>query len=154
MTDRAQRPFWFHQIVEYLIGIGIIGLGLQDLRPTVPLIGGVIILVNAASARGPLGAFRFIGRQVHRWLDLVAWVALLALAIQPWIPVEMISRAALIGVVIPLGSVWWYTDWAEKPARQARRAASAGGRSEEFGRAAGRKAGAAWRAAKQFTERD
>ena len=35
--EGAQRPFWMHQVVEYLIGIVLIGAAFQAPEPVVPV---------------------------------------------------------------------------------------------------------------------
>ena len=52
MGERALRPFWIHQLVEYIIGLALIGQGMQDPQPLVPTAAGVLVLVNAAAVRG------------------------------------------------------------------------------------------------------
>ena len=151
--DRAMRPFWVHQAAEYLIGLALVAQGLQDTEPVVPAVAGVIVFLNAAVARGPLSAFRGIGRRWHRWLDLAVMVAILAAAVQPWIDVTSAGRVVLLVILAPLGFLWFYTDWAERPARRDRRAAQAGPTSASVGRAAGRAAGTAYSAGRAALRR-
>lgn len=144
MADRAMRPFWIHQLVEYLVGIALITQGIQDPEPLLPTAAGVLILVNAAAVRGPMGAFKFIGRSVHRWLDVVVAAALATAALQPWVPIEFTGRAILLGVLVPLGFLWWYTDWEERTGRRRRRTEQGSQRSDDIGRSAGRLAANAY----------
>ena len=37
MGERAMRPFWVHQLAEYLIGIALVAQGMQDISPVVPV---------------------------------------------------------------------------------------------------------------------
>lgn len=143
------RPFWIHQLVEYIIGLALIAQGMQDPEPLVPTLAGVLVLVNAAAVRGPLGAFRFIGRRTHRWLDLAVGVVILLAALQPWAEVEVTGRGIMLIMLLPLGFLWFYTDWEERPGRQQRRAAQASGRGDDLGRTAGRLAGSAYVAGKK-----
>ncbi len=148
MSDRALRPFWLHQAVEYIIGLILVGQGLQGPEPLVPAVVGGVVLVNAAVAIGPLGAFRLVGRRLHRVLDLVAIGVVVAAAVQPWVDVDVGTRAIMIGVAVVYGFVWFYSDFAEKQSRKERRAAATGDRGEDLGRTAGRLAGnavTAWR---------
>lgn len=140
-TERARRPFWLHQAAEYLLGIVLVLQGLQMPEPVLPSVGGVLVIFNAASARGPLGAFRLQTRAVHRIADLVVIGILLAAAAQPWVSVDNASRGIMALIAGVLGVVWWYTDYAERVERRARREAQAGPRSEQIGRSAGRVAG-------------
>jgi apolipoprotein N-acyltransferase len=144
---RAQRPFWLHQAVEYVIGLTLVALATQAPSPAVPAIGGLVVLVNAAVAKGPLGAFDLVDRRLHRVLDLVVIGIVLGLAVQPWIELDVGNRAVMVGVAAVLGVVWWFTDFASHRERAARRAASAD-RGDSIGRSAGRAAGgvvAAWK---------
>jgi hypothetical protein len=148
MSDRARRPFWLHQLVEYIIGLILVAQGLQGPEPLVPAVVGGVVLLNAAVAIGPLGAFRLVGRRLHRVLDLVAIGVVVAAAVQPWVDVDVGTRAIMIAIAIVYGFVWFYSDFAEKQARQQRRVAATGDRGEDLGRTAGRLAGnavTAWR---------
>lgn len=147
-TERARRPFWIHQAVEYLLGIVLVMQGLQMPEPTLPAIAGVLVLLNAATAIGPLSAFRLQTRRVHRIVDLVVIGVLVAAALQPWVSSDPGTRGLMLVVAGVLGVVWWYTDFAERHERRARRVAQGRPRSEEIGRSAGRFAGdavKAWR---------
>jgi hypothetical protein len=149
MGERAMRPFWIHQVAEYMIGIALVSQGLQDPQPLVPTIAGTVVIANASMVRGPLGAFKRIGRSLHRWLDLVVMVLLLMAGVQPWIEVSATGRATILVVLLPLGFLWFYTDWAEKLGRKQRRIDNAGVTGEQVGRTAGRIAGNGYLAAKQ-----
>jgi hypothetical protein len=149
MSDRAQRPFWLHQFTEYVIGFALIAFGFQDSAPLVPAIAGIVVLVNAACVRGPLGAFTFIGRRFHRVVDLVVMAALVVLALQPWREVSTLGRAVLLAITVPMAFLWWYTDWDEREGRKQRRAATAGATSGDLGKSAGRAAANAFLAGKR-----
>jgi hypothetical protein len=148
MGERALRPFWIHQLAEYLIGVALVAQGLQSPEPLVPAILGVVVIVNIAVARGPLSAFSWVGRRTHRWLDLVIMVAIAAAVLQPWIESDSGARVVMAILLGPLGFLWFYTDWAEKKGRKDRRAAQAGQSSAQVGRVAGRVAGNAYNAVK------
>lgn len=148
MADRAQRPFWIHQLVEYVIGIVLIALAFQDPDPGLPAVGGALVLVNASLVRGPFGAFKFVGRRQHRWMDVAVMALLIVGALQPWLPGSEVGRATLAMMCIPLGFLWWYTDWDERPARRDRRTATGRQQANDLGRTAGRLAGRGWKAAK------
>jgi hypothetical protein len=47
-------------------------------------------------------------------------------------------------MLVPLGFLWFYTDWAERPDRKARRVARAGSSGDAVGRSAGRIAAGAY----------
>lgn len=153
MTERAMRPFWVHQLAEYLIGLALVAQGMQDPEPLVPAVAGAVVMLNAAIVRGPLGAFRLVGRRVHRWIDLVVMVGILVAALQPWLAVEASGRLVMLVMLVPLGFLWFYTDWAERADRRQRRADRAGPTSEQLGRSAGRVVGNAWVAGKRAVKK-
>lgn len=138
------RPFWIHQVAEYLIGLALVAQGVQDAEPLVPAVAGALVVVNAAVTRGPVGAFKWVGRRSHRWVDLAILLALVAGAAQPWIDITTGGRLVLLIMLAPLGFLWFYTDWAERPARRDRRVTQAGPTSDSVGRAAGRAVGTAY----------
>ncbi|MGB0114514.1 MAG: hypothetical protein WBP59_14940 [Ilumatobacteraceae bacterium] len=145
---RVRRPFWMHQIVEYLVGIGLVSASIQQLEPAVPAVLGLVIILNAAVAKGAAGAFRLVGKRLHQQLDLVVIGLLVAGAVQPWITVENVSRLMLGAVAFVMFFVWFHTDFSERMSRKERKAASkgAGGTtqrptSEDIGRGAGRLVG-------------
>lgn len=140
--ERIQRPFWSHQLVEYLVGIGLISASVQMPQPAVPAVLGLIIILNAAIAKGAAGAFRLTGKRLHRQLDLVVMVLLVVGAVQPWISIDNVGRMLLGGVAFVMWFVWFHTDFTEKVPRAERKAASAERPSSEaLGRGAGRVVG-------------
>lgn len=172
MSDRARRPFWIHQFVEYVFGIALLYMGLQDPEPVIPLFVGVLIIVNAALVAGPLGAFRVVSRTAHRRADVVVMVLMVLIAVQPWVPGTMLGRAAVLAMVIPFFFSWFYTNWTvrgSRPRHASRPGTTAGssGRSNatdsgasaastdragDLGRSAGRLFGKGMRTAKRLTE--
>jgi len=143
------RPFWIHQAAEYLIGIALLAQGLQDPKPLVPSVVGALVILNAAVVKGPLGAFKWFGRGMHKWLDLGMMGVIAVAALNPWVDTAPTGRAILLVMLLPLGFLWFYTDWEDRPARKERRQATAGATGDKIGRSAGRIAGAGYVAAKQ-----
>ena len=146
------RPFWIHQLAEYLIGIALIAQGLQEKNPVVPAVAGVLVLLNASIVRGPLGAFKWVGRRVHKWFDLVLMAASLFAALQPWEPVPAGGRLIMLVMLVPIGFLWFYTDWEERAGRKERRLQRADVKGENVGRSAGRMAGNAFNTIKKKTQ--
>lgn len=150
-TDRARRPFWLHQAAEYLVGVALIAQGLQAAEPWVPAVAGAVIMINAAIAKGPLGAFAFVGRRLHRTLDLVIIVGLAVAAVAPG--VELSMRFILGAFAVVLGFVARYTRYDSRPSVRTRFTegadATPGDRAEELGRRWGRAAGQGVKAWKQ-----
>jgi heme A synthase len=140
-VERARRPFWLHQIVEYLLGIVLVSLGLQSPTPVLPATAGALVLLNASVAIGPASAFRLVGRTLHRSLDLAVLAIIVTLALQPWVNVESGTRGMMLLVAFVLAVVWFYTDFAERTERRQRRLDQARPRSDDIGRGAGRMAG-------------
>lgn len=142
------RPFWIHQLAEYLIGIALVAQGLQEQDALVPATAGTLVVLNVAVTRGPLGAFKWIGRRAHRWLDLVVMAAVAFGALQPWAAVGSGGRVIMLLMLVPLGFLWFYTDWAERRERRERRAERAV-TGDAVGRSAGRLAGNAYLAGRR-----
>lgn len=153
MSERAQRPFWLHQFTEYIIGFALVAFGFQDTAPLMPALAGVVVIVNAALVRGPLGAFTLIGRKTHRAIDVVVIAVLVGFALQPWVEMSALGRLVLIAIAVPMVFLWWYTDWEERSGRKQRRAGRAGAHSGELGKSAGRKAAGAYLAGKRAVEK-
>ncbi len=147
-TDRVLRPFWLHQASEYLVGIVIVVMGLQTVKPAIPVLAGGLVLLNAALVDGPLGAFRLFTRRGHRIADLVVIGLLLAGAVLPT-GIDSTSRLVLGAAAVVLAIVWWNSAFETRASRRAAAAASSGtggqpgkvDRSQSIGRGAGRLAG-------------
>ncbi|HYN33987.1 MAG TPA: hypothetical protein VES40_15290 [Ilumatobacteraceae bacterium] len=158
-TERVRRPFWIHQVIEYVIGIALISSSVQLPDPAVPALLGLLIILNAAVARGSAGAFRLVGRRLHRTLDLVVIAILTFFAVQPWWPLDTTSRMLIGSIAFILCFVWFYTDFAEqrspserKAQRTAERVARGPTDSAELGRRAGRLVGGTVNSAKRWKD--
>lgn len=150
--ERALRPFWMHQIVEYLIGLVLISIAFRSPTPAAASAMGVLIILNAAVAIGPVGAFRLVPRQLHRWFDVVLIALLVVVAVQPWVDVDSTSRLMTGAIALVLFVVWFHTDFEDRAARTARRAAQARPSSEQRGRQAGRLVGESVNAIKRWRD--
>jgi hypothetical protein len=140
--DRVRRPFWTHQVIEYLLGIGLISAAVQMPQPAVPAVLGLVIILNAAITKGAAGAFSWAGKRAHKQLDVVVMVLLLGGAVQPWVSLDNTGRLLLGGMAFVLWFVWFHTDFTEKAPRAERKAAQgARASSEDIGRGAGRVVG-------------
>ncbi|MEJ7563155.1 MAG: hypothetical protein WKF45_11620 [Ilumatobacteraceae bacterium] len=145
-SDRSRRPFWLHQLAEYLIGGMLVASGLQSPSPVVPAAIGSAIVLNAAFVKGPLSAFAVVGRRIHRLIDPVLIVVALLAAIVPWFDIDGGTRSVLAGIAVVYGFVWWYSSFEPAAPR------SAGGQRGDAGRSAGRVAAKgvnAWRSRKR-----
>lgn len=141
--DRMLRPFWLHQVAEYLIGLVLVAMGLQSPDPVVPAVAGGLIVVNAAMVEGPAGAFRAVPRRVHRILDLLLIGLLVIAAAIPWLEVDNASRMMMAVVAVILAVVWWNSSFERRIPRDPGIPID---RSEAIGRGAGRLAGHAAKA--------
>jgi len=150
--ERALRPFWMHQVVEYVIGIVLISAAFQSPTPGAASAMGVLIMVNAAIAIGPAGAFRLVPRRIHRWFDVVLMGLLVAMAFQPWLDIDATSRLMIGAIAFVLFFVWFHTDFEDREGRKARRAAKAKPSSEQRGRQAGRVVGDSVNAVKRWRD--
>ena len=112
-----RRPFWMHQIVEYIIGIALVAAAVQQLQPKVPALLGLVIILNAAIAKGAAGAFRVVGKRTHRIFDLVVIALLVAGAVQPWFSINNVGRFMLGGFAFVMFFVWFHTDFTERVPR-------------------------------------
>ena len=151
-STRVKRPFWMHQTAEYVLGLLLVGQGLQSPTPVPPAIAGGLVLVNAAVVRGPLSAFRLVSRPTHRVLDVMVVVAVVVLAVQPVVDVESGARLVMVAIAGVMGFIWWQSSFEEKQRTRGPVDAS-GGVSSEVGRLAGRAVGDGIAAAKRLKRR-
>jgi hypothetical protein len=98
------------------------------------------VMLNAAIVRGPVAAFRVVGRATHRVLDVVVIAVVLVAAVQPVIDVESTARVVMAAIAGLMAFIWWQTSFAEKVRRRPPISAN-DGRSTEVGRLAGRAVG-------------
>ncbi len=148
---RVRRPFWLHQVVEYILGIVLISQGLQLREPLTLTLSGVAILINAAVVTGPLSAFGWISRPAHRIGDLLLVLLLLILGLQPLWTIDATSRSTLVAVAIVMFMLWRITDYTApsqrqpRPPRGAHRTVQSQNSkrpdAQQYGKAAGRAAG-------------
>ena len=150
----VKRPFWMHQVVEYVLGGVLVAQGLQSPTPVLPSVAGGMIMANAAIVTGPLAAFRIVHRRVHRILDVLVIAAVVVLAVQPWFEVDASNRVVMAVIAGVMAFVWWQSSFAERAPRHPGRTkiTAAGGRGVEVGRLAGRAVGDGINAAKRLRD--
>lgn len=127
MANPGKRPFWLHQLAEYLIGIVFVAQGLQSPTPLVPAVLGGLVVLNAACAKGSMSAFRIFGRRTHRFIDGVLIVLIIVAVVQPYVSVDNSTRLIMAVLVFVLALVWIQSDFTESSREQraeARRAAA------------------------------
>src|SRR4051794_267901 len=104
-------PFWIHQLVELLLGMLLLVQGARTGEHTAVLVtlGGVLLLL-ALCSDGALAAWPWIGRRLHRVLDLVAAAVLalspLALGLDHALPIVILEVAAAAMVWLALRTEW------------------------------------------------
>src|SRR6478672_9392242 len=104
-------PFWIHQLVELLLGMLLLVQGARTGEHTAVLVtlGGVLLLL-ALCSDGALAAWPWIGRRLHRVLDLVAAAVLalspLALGLHDVLPIVILEVAAAAMVWLALRTEW------------------------------------------------
>ena len=135
----AKRPFWMHQLVEYILGGALVASGLQSPTPAVPSVLGGIVMLHAAITVGPAGAFRVLNRRLHPVIDVLVIAVELVAGVQPWIDLASATRIIIIGIALVHLFVWWQTNFAERVKTLS--VSTEGGRSTEVGRIAGRLVG-------------
>jgi hypothetical protein len=136
--DRVLRPFWLHQAAEYLLGLVLVAQGLQSPTPVVPALAGGLVLLNAACVDGPISAFHWFSRRVHRTLDLVVIAVITLGAALPFLDVDNTSRIVMLVIAVIMSVVWVNSSFVKSAPRSDKGAAD---RSEAIGRGAGRIAG-------------
>ena len=152
--ERVQRPFWMHQLVEYVLAFALIMTSIQQPEPRVPALMGLLILVNAALVAGPAGAFKLVPRRLHKWLDLVVIGLLVLMSVQPWFEVDESGRIIMIGIAVVMAFIWFHSDFTERAERKAAKAAARAEReplnSTNVGNTAGRYVGHGVNTAKRW----
>lgn len=107
------RPYWLHQVAEYVVGlILLLAVARLDGAERVPLIiGGVLVLVNAAISGPPAGCLHLVPRRVHRWTDIGVIVALVVLPIVFADNAPATVWIAMYGAAVVLAVVRLTTDY-------------------------------------------
>jgi hypothetical protein len=126
-ASAGRVPFWVHQLTEMLLGMLLLVQGARTGEHTAVLVslGGVLVLL-AICSDGALGAWPWIGRRLHRVLDVVAAVIL---AVSPLVLGLHHVFAIVVLEVAALAMAWmaFRTDWRPRarPSRKAARTAPA-----------------------------
>jgi hypothetical protein len=128
MATPGKRPFWMHQIAEYIIAAVFIAQGLQSPTPVVPTVLGGLVLLNAACTKGGASAFRLIGRKLHRLLDLVVIGIIVVMAVQPVVSIDNSTRLIMGVLAFVIGFVWLGSDFSASVKREQSRTAATGAR--------------------------
>ena len=159
MAEAGKRPFWMHQIVEYILGGALVASGMQSVTPLVPAVLGGLIMLNAALTKGALGAFRAYGRALHRTFDIVIIGLSLVAVGQPWLEVDAGTRIIILAITTVQIVVFFGSSYAERQRKVAAAPGAAdagktGDRSTDLGRSAGRIAGSGVNAVRKLIKTD
>lgn len=143
MAEGGKRPFWMHQIVEYILGGALVASGLQSPYPVMPAVLGGVIMLHAAFTKGALAAFNVIDRRIHRFIDPLIILLVVSSAIRPWAEVDEGTRVIILGIAAVHFVVWLSSSFAEKPKKQKSAPAAPAAPSDPDDRSAvvGQKAG-------------
>lgn len=127
MAEAGKRPFWMHQLVEYILGGALVASGLQSPYPVMPTVLGGVIMLHAAMTKGALAAFNVIPRRIHRFIDPAIIVLVVLSAVRPWVEIDDGTRVIVFGIAAVHLVVWLSSSFAEKPkkAKNATNASSA-----------------------------
>lgn len=178
-STSVKQSFWSHQLTEYVLGAVVLTQGLGGGVRVVPIVAGVLVVLLAATADGPLAVVKLVPRPLHRVADIVSTVVLVVLSIVLRDESGTFSMAVGLACAAALAFLVVRTDY-RPPTRRARfgranrssvtssgrddTGSSTGGatsnvaspsvpaRSEQIGRTAGRLAGRAARAAVDRTK--
>ncbi len=118
MAEAGKRPFWMHQLVEYILGGALVASGLQSPYPVMPTVLGGVIMLHAAMTKGALAAFNVIPRQIHRVIDPVIIVLIVLSALRPWVEIDDGTRVIVFGIAAVHLVVWLSSSFTEKPKKQ------------------------------------
>ena len=117
MGESGKRPFWMHQLVEYILGGALVASGIQSPYPVMPAVLGGVIILHAAFTRGAMAAFNVIDRRIHRFIDPFIIVLVVFSAIRPWAEIDEGTRFVVLGIAAVHAVVWMSSSFAEKPTR-------------------------------------
>jgi hypothetical protein len=121
VRDVGRIPFWIHQLTELLVGLLLLIEGARTGEHTVVLVSlGGLLLALALCSDGALGAWTWIGRRLHRVLDLVVAAVL---ALSPLV-FGLDQVIAIVLLEVAAAAMLWLalrTEWRPKPTRAERR---------------------------------
>jgi FtsH-binding integral membrane protein len=112
-----KRPFWIHQLVDYILGIVLMAQANEAPKPIVPLVVGLVVLINAACVDGPLAAYKGLSRPRHRIADIVLTVIVLAIGIAGY-GLKGSNQTTFIAVAILWAVVILGTNYTPKAKRE------------------------------------
>lgn len=103
MGECDRLPFEAHRVVEYVLGVALVWLYMNDYG-RLPVVGGagVAVLVLAAVTQGRLGLARWCPLGLHRAVDALLVVAMVAAPFavgEPLAAIYLLPAAAVVAMV-------------------------------------------------------
>ena len=90
------RHLWISQTLEYIIGFVLASAAAQSPTPAIPAVFAGLVILNAASVKAPLSAFRLTNGRVHQLLGIGLSIAAMIAAVV--IDLDVSTRAMLVGL--------------------------------------------------------
>ena len=102
-SHHQRRGFWLHQLTEYLVAFVLVSSAAQSKDTTVLSVAALVVLVNAATTEGLLGAYRLTSVAVHRIIDMcvagLMCVAAVTLDVTSSTTVTLVGAAVVVALL-------------------------------------------------------
>ena len=102
-SHHRRRGFWLHQLTEYLVAFALVSSAAQSKDTTVLSVAALVVLVNAATTEGLLGAYRLTSVAVHRIIDMcvagLMCVAAVTLDVTSSTTVTLVGAAVVVALL-------------------------------------------------------
>jgi uncharacterized membrane protein YhaH (DUF805 family) len=102
-SHHQRRGFWLHQLTEYLVAFALVSSAAQSKDTTVLSVAALVVLVNAATTEGLLGAYRLTSVAVHRIIDIcvagLMCVAAVTLDVTSSTTVTLVGAAVVVALL-------------------------------------------------------
>ena len=101
MANRKQREHipmlarpTVHQALEYALGFTLASAAVRSPDRTVLALAGLLAVLNTATLRGPLAAWRAVGTQTHRVVDIM--LAVVGVVVALAVDMGAVTRAEVL----------------------------------------------------------
>lgn len=102
-SHHQRRGFWLHQLTEYLVAFALVSSAAQSKDTIVLSVAALVVLVNAATTEGLLGAYRLTSVTVHRIIDMcvagLMCVAAVTLEVTSSTTVTLVGAAVVVALL-------------------------------------------------------
>lgn len=88
------KGLWFVQLLEYGIGFAVASSATHSQKPALLIFLSLALIMNAASVRGPLSAFRLTGADLHRFIGIAIAIGIFLCAL--FAPLSTSERLTLV----------------------------------------------------------